>query len=260
MIDVVGPTSLHLLGQAATAPAALLTDPRGLTTWLLILAGMALLPFVLTMTTSFAKLVIVGGIVRQALGTQNIPPNTVLTGLALVLTIHIMSPVAREAYITYQQAQTARIGGADASGLGAQAGYFAEAIQPAMSNFLRRHASPANVQLFQQLKERLSARNAPAAVASPEPRFANPAVNALVDDLTILAPAFILTELTEAFQIGFLIFLPFLVIDLVVSNVLLAMGMHMLSPVTVSLPLKLLLFVAIDGWKLILQGLALGYA
>ena len=77
--------------------------------------------------------------------------------------------------------------------------------------------------------------------------------------ITVLAPAFILTELTEAFQIGFLIFVPFLVIDLVVSNLLLAMGMHMLSPVTVSLPLKLLLFVLVDGWTLILQGIVLGY-
>src|SRR5207253_9329637 len=112
----------------------------------------------------------------------------------------------------------------------------------------------SNVTLFKSLSERL--RNGGKSVKD---LGFKQEVNDGIEDLTILAPAFILTELTEAFQIGFIIFVPFLVIDLVVSNILLAMGMHMLSPQTVSLPLKLLLFVAIDGWRLVLQGLALGY-
>jgi type III secretion protein R len=249
-------------GVSGGAPSA----GAGLGFWLVILAAMAVLPFVLTMVTSFAKLVIVGGIVRQALGTQNIPPNTVITGLALIMTAHIMAPVAERAYANYQSQQKAR-GGAAGGGGGGAPGEVLEQImsaaEPPMREFLTRHSDAQHVQLFRDLSTKLrEANNAggdAAAAAPPVNPLPAGAVAQGVEDLTILAPAFILSELTRAFLIGFLIFVPFLVIDLVVSNVLLAMGMHMLSPVTVSLPLKLLLFVVIDGWTLLLQGLALGY-
>lgn len=243
-----------------------------LVSWVAVLAALGLMPFVLTMVTSFAKLVIVGGILRQALGTQQVPPTTVITGLALILTLHIMWPVASE------------IGGgvsrvmADPDGSSIDE-VVTEIVVP-FEGFLSKHSDPRNVALFRDLRARLAEEHAEAGRATP-PGAAEPSPDAgaepsHADDpqppegewflkdhgeaVTVLAPAFILTELTEAFQIGFLIFIPFLVIDLVVSNILLALGMHMLSPVTVSLPLKLLLFVLMDGWQLVIQGLVLGYA
>jgi type III secretion protein R len=118
-----------------------------------------------------------------------------------------------------------------------------------MVKFLTKHSSPANIALFKDISDRL------AESSGQQPG----GMGVFVQDVVVLAPAFILTELTEAFQIGFIIFLPFLVIDLVVSNVLLSLGMQMMQTTTVSMPLKLLLFVLIDGWRLIMQGLSLGY-
>lgn len=207
-----------------------------------ILLVLALAPFLLTMITSFAKIVIVGGILRQALGMQQIPPNTVITGLALILTLHIMSPVVTGAY---QDLET--------NGDYTTEGYVS-AIEPRLRGFLEKHSDPRNVALFNALRRRLGTVDESPAAGE------NPALQPLIETLTVVAPAFVLTELTEAFQIGFLLFIPFLVLDLVVSNILLAMGMQMLSPITISLPLKILLFVLIDGWRLIVQGLVLGYA
>src|SRR5690349_18794852 len=215
---------------------------------------MALAPFVLTMVTSFAKLVIVGGILRHALGTQQIPPNTVITGLALILTIHIMSPVAMRMYSRYQNLPpnpnptTSEI-----------VRRIATAAEGPMREFLEQHSHPQNLALFDDLKERLKLANKDPEAAKVEDQVTDPLVKDAIRDGTVLTPAFMLSQLTEAFQIGFLLFVPFLIIDLVVSNVLMAMGMQMLSPVTVSMPLKLLLFVLIDGWKLVMRGLVLSY-
>ncbi|MEM7624469.1 MAG: EscR/YscR/HrcR family type III secretion system export apparatus protein [Planctomycetota bacterium] len=263
-----------ILAQQATAGvgdgSAESSPGSSLTFFIAVLAALAVLPFLFTMITSFAKLVIVGGIIRQALGTPQIPPNTVITGLALILTLHIMWPVGQQAAINYQQLSATRGADADTTEL------ILDAAEPALRGFLERHASPANVQFFEGLQARLRSANAAgqpadaddgATAASAEavdPTGVTEMIGAervrqLIYDLSILAPAFMLTELTEAFQIGFLIFVPFLVIDLVVSNILLAIGMHMLSPTTVSLPFKLLLFVLVDGWRLIIQGVVLGY-
>ena len=274
-------TGIAWIAQATmptTAPAtrvADLAEGSGMGFWLIVLAVMALLPFLLTMVTSFAKLVIVGGILRQALGTQNIPPTTVITGLALILTAHIMAPVAQDAYQRYRVQQAGRP--AESRGPLEVLKDVAAAAEPPLREFLTRHSTESNRELFRELAGRLREANtmvpattqAAATQAAATQPATQPATTVAVEpldpvargveDLTILAPAFILTELTKAFLIGFIIFVPFLIIDLVVSNVLLAMGMHMLSPVTVSLPLKLLLFVAIDGWRLLLQGLALSY-
>lgn len=261
-------SSIFILAQSATDGES---AGSSLTFFIAVLAALAVLPFLFTMITSFAKLVIVGGIIRQALGTPQIPPNTVITGLALILTLHIMWPVGQQAMNNYQQLSAVRGADAEATQL------ILDAAEPALRGFLERHASPSNVQFFEGLQHRLRAANAEstpdtlsaeaggeASAETVDPLGANEflgeeRVNQLIYDLSILAPAFMLTELTEAFQIGFLIFVPFLVIDLVVSNILLAIGMHMLSPTTVSLPFKLLLFVLVDGWRLIIQGVVLGY-
>jgi len=255
---VVG-LSLIPLAQAQ-AEASAPTASSGLVFWLILLAGMALAPFVLTMVTSFAKLVVVGGILRHALGTQQIPPNTVITGLALILTIHIMSPVAVKIYDNYAKAEEAATRPAREAPptSGETIRRITVAAEGPMREFLQRHSHPENVQMFEDLRGRLQATNR-AEAAGAKAEQADALVGELMNDVTVLTPAFMLSQLTEAFQIGFLLFVPFLVIDLVVSNVLMAMGMQMMSPVTVSMPLKLLLFVLVDGWRLIMRGLVLGY-
>ncbi|MFT5150494.1 MAG: type III secretion protein R [Planctomycetota bacterium] len=240
---------------AATAASMGSGASIGPMTWIGILVVMALIPFLLTMVTSFAKLVIVGGIIRQAMGTPQIPPTSVITGLALILSLHIMSPVMIQAFESFQtEEQKLPVPTTDEER--SELAYdrirlVLDSASEPMTTFLTAHAAPDNVELFRSLRTRL--------MGEQQQQLREPSIDAALELVTVLAPAFILTELTEAFQIGFLIFVPFLVIDLVVSNLLLAMGMHMLSPVTVSLPLKLLLFVLIDGWTLILQGIVMGY-
>lgn len=244
-------SNFAILAQAdMPAPAA-----SGLVFWLVALAAMALAPFVLTMITSFAKFVIVGSILRHAMGTQQIPPTTVITGLALILTIHTMAPVAIKMYGRYVN----RPPDEGPTTAGQMVQRVALAVEPPMREFLTRYAHPDNIAMFQDLRQRLELANHSDDPAEQMPEFSDPLARQLIYDATVLTPAFMLSQLTEAFQIGFLLFVPFLVIDLVVSNILMAMGMQMLSPVTVSMPLKLLLFVLIDGWRLIMQGLVMGY-
>lgn len=212
---------------------------------LVLLVALAILPFVLTMVTSFAKLVIIGGILRQALGTPQVPPASVITGLAILLSVHIMAPTLVKIERNVQAMPAA---GGDVS----VAERYARAAQEPLREFLTKNASRKNVELFEQLHVRTAKRQgAQATPLQPGTTW---------HDLIALTPGFVLTELYEAFVIGFLIFIPFLVIDLVVSNVLLAMGMQWLSPMAVSLPLKLMLFVLIDGWRLIMQGVVLSYS
>ena len=247
---------IAILAQVQTENPSASSGSSGLVFWLTLLVIMALAPFVLTMVTSFAKLVVVGGIVRHALGTQQIPPNTVITGLALILTVHIMSPVAMRIYTRYQNSPApARVTTESGNVSTDQIRRIAIAAEGPMRDFLKQHSHSMNIRLFEDLKTKLAQANP----GEAEVKFADPLVNDLISDVTILTPAFMLSQLTEAFQIGFLLFVPFLIIDLVVSNILMAMGMQMMSPVTVSMPLKLLLFVLIDGWKLVMRGLVLSY-
>ena len=205
----------------------------------LLLAGLGLLGMAFLMVSSFVKMAVVFSILRSALGTGQIPPATVVTGLALVLSIFVMAPVAtasgRHVVPVLQQVQTNRV---NAEQLAAAA---TEAAKP-WRDFLWRHSHPDKRALFRNLAQRNSTTQ-----KVSERSF------------LVLVPAFVVSELTEAFQIGFLLFVPFLVIDLVVSNILMALGMHMLSPATVSLPFKLLLFVMADGWRLLTQGLVGSY-
>lgn len=245
--------------------------------WLVFLGILALAPFLLMMITSFVKLVVVGSILRSALGVQHIPPSTVITGLALILTIHIMWPVGKAAVEAFQDKNSFSVelnellGESDNAESAATIRTFARAwlsLREPLFGFLKKHAHENNVRLFETLHGQLGRTEGNTATPdldrgdADESSAAVPAKDLAAVDLeriATLVPAFVVSELTEAFQIGFLLFVPFLILDLVTSNLLLAMGMHMMAPTTISLPLKLLLFVLVDGWRLIVQGLVLGY-
>lgn len=227
-----------LVAMPATALAQTRTDSMSPGVLIITMAALALMPFALIMTTSFVKVAVVLSIARNALGTQQIPPNQVITGLAIMLTVFIMTPVAIDCYdaaggsLPDQQSSMRQIFDA------AQRG------KEPVRAFLMKHAQPKEVALFVELAGEL------------DPKRANLLRNS---DFQVLIPAFVISELKEAFLIGFFIFLPFLVVDIIVSNILLALGMHMLSPLAISLPFKLLVFIAADGWVLIVSGLVRGY-
>lgn len=204
-----------------------------------ILAGIALVPFVAIMVTSFVKLAVVLSLVRNALGVQQIPPNMALYGLALILTFYIMAPVGQQIHGELQQLEF------DASSGKAVVQAMEKGAEP-LRHFLMSHTTPDQREFFATTATRLWPQEMSAALAH--------------DSFFILGPAFTTAELSAAFQIGFLLYLPFVTIDLIVSNILLAMGMMMVSPMTISLPLKLLLFVMVDGWSRLIEGLVLSYA
>lgn len=205
-----------------------------------LMAALALVPFAIVMLTSFSKIVVVLSMVRSALGTQQAPPTMVLTGLAAVLTAHVMSPTMERMWTTGRQVEAE-------VGMGREMmGRATEIIAP-LREFLVKHGSTEERARFVDMARELRAGDDAAVQAVSE------------EDLSIVIPAFVITELKEAFIIAFLIFLPFLVLDMLLANVLLALGMQTLSPSQVSLPFKILLFVAVDGWALLSRGLILGY-
>ncbi len=215
---------------------------------MVVLGAMALLPFVLIMITSFVKIAVVLSIVRSALGTQQNPPTQVITGLAIILTVYVMVPVGLEIRDETDQLLTKQLGRGENLLSRASVKNLVQAAMKArepIRRFLYKHSHFKDRKMFYSLALQLR---------KPEHRK-----GLSPKDLTILIPAFVISELKEAFQIGFLIFLPFIIVDMVVANILLALGMHMLSPTTISLPFKLLLFVLVDGWYLITKGLILGY-
>jgi flagellar biosynthetic protein FliP len=195
---------------------------------LLALSALAFLPAVVLLMTGFTRIVIVLSLLRQALGTQSSPPNQVLIGLSLFLTMVVMSPTIDTIYAdAYQPLSENKIG-------------FNEALSRAekpMRTFMLRQTREADLALFARIAK-------PSEKMTPE----NVPFRALV-------PAFVTSELKTAFQIGFLIFIPFLIIDMIVASVLTSMGMMMLSPMLISLPFKLMLFVLVDGWNLLLGSL-----
>lgn len=228
---------LALKGSVAARPLVLIG----------LIGLLALLPFVIIMVTSFVKISVVLSIVRSAIGTQQIPPTQVITGMAIILTVYIMAPVGLEIYrATESLVQERRPGQPLASAESAELLF--RALQKAkgpIQNFLAKNSHLKDRAMFFGMAKRLR---------KPEDRS-----GVGPDDLMVLVPSFVISELKEAFQIGFIIFVPFLVIDMVVSNILMALGMQMLSPTTISLPFKLLLFVTIDGWYLLTKGLITGY-
>ncbi len=231
--------------RAQDATAGLATSRPLLT--LLALGVLSLLPFVFMTATSFVKMSVVFSILRNALGAGQVPSGTIVTALSAILTLYVMAPVGAEIV----DAVTPIVARVDATE--PLAGESAETLFSALRagkaplvSFLARNASPRERALFLDLARR----------ARPEATRAE----VRETDFLVVLPAFLITELTEAFQIGFLVFLPFLVIDMVVANVLLALGMHMLTPTTVSMPFKLLLLVLVDGFYLLARALVLGYA
>ncbi|MCG8423327.1 MAG: flagellar type III secretion system pore protein FliP [Proteobacteria bacterium] len=210
-----------------------------------LVLGMALLPFALVMLTCFTKLVVVLSLLRHALGVPSVPPNVVVTGLALALTGFVLAPLGSE------------IAGAVAPALESRADSSSrrQADEAIVAEVIDRAREPVRRFLAQQT--RAGDRAMFAAVARDLGWAGEPSGQG---DFAVLIPAFLTSELHSAFAAAFLLFLPFLVIDLVVASTLLALGMSTMSPTAVSLPLKLLLFVLADGWQLVARGLALGYA
>ncbi len=194
----------------------------------LLVAG--LLPFALMLLTSFVKMAVVLSLVRSALGVPQVPPSGVVTGLALALSLCVMYPVAADVGARLQAEWPELSRGPDARGLAAMA----RAAAP-LEEFLRRHTRPEHLARF----ARLGGEEGPSWRA--------------------LVPAFVIGQLHDAFRLGFAIFLPFLVLDMLVANILLSLGMHMLSPAGMALPFKLLLFVLADGWTLVAESLVAGF-
>ena len=224
----------------ATLPALTATPgPNGAETWslsvqtLVMLTMLSFLPAALLMMTGFTRIIIVLGLLRNALGTGVSPPNSVLVGLALFLTFFTMSPVFDQIYAqAYQPLARDEITFEQALDRGSQP----------LKTFMLRQTREADLAMFAEM----------AGVGPLEDQNAVP--------LRVLVPAFVTSELKTAFQIGFTIFIPFLIIDLVVASLLMALGMMMVPPVTISLPFKLMLFVLADGWNLLLGSLAASFA
>jgi len=221
---------------AAQALPAITSTPAagGGTQWslsiqtLLLLTALSFLPAIVLMMTSFTRIIIVLSLLRHALGTQTSPPNQVMVGLALFLTFFIMAPVGDKIYAdAYLPLSENRIA-------------FGEAVERGavpLRAFMLKQTRQPDLALFTKI----------AKLPRPEAKEAIP--------MRVLIPAFVTSELKTAFQIGFIVFVPFLIIDMVVASVLMSMGMMMMSPVIVSLPFKIMLFVLVDGWTLLIGSL-----
>jgi len=206
---------------------------------IVIATGLGLVPFAVVTMTSFMKIAVVMFLVRNALGIQQTPPNLVLYGIAIVLSVFLTSPVIGD---VYARVSNPSIDFANIEDWGKAA---EEARVPIQQHLLRFTDEPARNFFYDVTAE-----------VWPEEAHNE----ASSDDLMILVPAFVISELTRAFEIGFLLYLPFIVIDLIISNILLAMGMMMVSPLVISVPFKLFLFVLVDGWSRLLEGLVLSYS
>ena len=198
---------------------------------LIVMTVFSLIPFVFCCMTSFLRFVIVFSMLKTAMGTQQVPPSIVIIGLAMILTFYTMGTTFTKMYelgsVPYQKNQN-----------------MIEAINEGskpLKEFMMKQTRESDLAFFIELSQKTPPK-------SPE-------------EITIwqVAPAYIISELKTAFEIGFIIFVPFIVLDLVVANILLALGMFMLSPTIISLPFKLLIFIAVDGWALIVQGLVTSY-
>ncbi len=212
---------------------------------LFMMAILALAPSILIMMTSFTRIVIVLSFLRSALGTQQSPPNQVLIGLALFLTLFIMQPVLKQinedAYTPYKQ------------GLIDQQAAVEKAVIP-MKQFMLRQTKQKDLSLF------LTISGADEDLEQLEAQSEDQTMENLGKlSLSVIVPAFVTSELTRAFTIGFLLFIPFLIIDMVVSSTLMSMGMVMLPPSMIALPFKIMMFVLVDGWNLLLGTLAQGF-
>jgi flagellar biosynthesis protein FliP len=251
-ICLAGLLALALFGTQEAAAQSLLslqsTQGDTGTTWsvpiqtLLIFTALSFLPAVLLLMTSFTRIIIVLSLVRQALGLQSAPPNQVIVGMSLFLTAFVMAPtlerVYEDAYKPYSEANMPL----------EQA--FDRGTAP-LREFMLRQTRGGDLELFARI-----ARIEPAAVEGEGPQ----ALVAADMPLRVLVPAFVISELKTAFQIGFMVFIPFILIDLICASVLMSLGMMMVSPVLVALPFKLVLFVLADGWNLLVGSLVASFS
>jgi type III secretion protein R len=206
-----------------------------------LIAAMAILPFFALLVTSYTKIVVVLGLLRQALGVQQVPPNMVLNGIALILTAYVMAPIATQAMTAIE----GKLRGPPQQRTFADVNVILQSVSAPMRGFLYKHTEERNRKFFTQSASKLWPPEEAAKVKDT--------------DMLVLVPGFTVSELTKAFKIGFVIYLAFVVVDLVVANILLALGMSMVSPTVISVPFKLLLFVVLDGWERLAQGLVLSY-
>jgi type III secretion protein R len=231
--------------DAATAPeyAGLNTKRPSLITQGVALTLLSLSPFIIMILTSFLKIVVVLSLLRSALGVQQAPPNQIINGVAFMLSLFVMYPTAAKMYDASQDAIN-RLKAPDSLTSSEAPSYIIEIAAQAkmpLQDFLKKNSTVKHQALFYRMAYK--------GLPDQYREALKP------DDFMILVPAYITGQLKEAFEIGVLIYIPFFVIDLVTSNILLAMGMMMLSPVTISMPLKLFLLVMLDGWTLLIEGL-----
>ena len=210
---------------------SVLKDLNPVLQMLMVMTVFSMLPFFFTCMTSFLRYAIVFSMLKQALGTQQVPPAIVLLGLSMILTVYTMSPVFSKMW---------EMGSVPYQKNGDMVGALTEGSKP-LKEFMMKQTRQSDMTFFIQLS------------GGPKPKSP--------EDITIwqVAPAYIISELKTAFEIGFVIYVPFIVLDLVVANVLLALGMFMLSPTIISLPFKLLIFIAVDGWSMIVHGLVTSF-
>ena len=238
LLSVAPPSMAQATGQASAQLPLLIGSGTGGTSFsvpiqtLLFFTSLSFLPAMLLMITGFTRIVIVLSLMRQALGTQSAPPNQVIVGLSLFLTFFVMGPtldkVYQDAYLPYSNGTAT----------------FEQSLNKAeapMRQFMLKQTRQSDLSLFAKLAK-LDAN-----------------VKGETAPMRVLVPAFVTSELKSAFQIGFMIFIPFLVIDIVVASVLMSLGMMMLSPVLVALPFKLMLFVLADGWNILIGSLAASF-
>lgn len=238
-------------------------DPIAL---IVVILCVALLPLAIMLTTSFLKISVVLALLRNAIGVQQIPPNMALNGLALILSVYVMAPIlgkvvdeVRHSYDAATASPTLTPSGPALSGSALSGPTSPPATQrfdtlvaavqrgaEPLRGFMLKHSSANQRRFFMDTAASLWG--------------AEEARGLREDSLLVLIPAYVISQLTSAFEIGFLLYLPFIIIDLIVSNILLAMGMMMVSPVTIAIPLKLFLFVMLDGWTKLIQGLVLSYS
>lgn len=213
----------------------------------LLLIAFSFLPMLALMTTSFIKISVVMSLIRNALGIQQIPPNMALHAFAFVLTLYIMAPVFSQTVALIEHEPIPHNFSDAIALIGKVSGPF--------EKFLTLHAGERDIEFFKELSRQIWQAHGVNVGMEGQKESLD-----AMPSFAILIPAFMLSELTEAFEIGFMLYLPFIAIDLVVSNILLAMGMMMVSPMTISLPLKLFLFVMLDGWRRMIEGLVLSYS
>lgn len=206
--------------------------------FLAVFASVVTIPYLVLVSSAFVKIAVVIMILRNALGIQQTPPNIVVYTIALALTIFIMQPIAQDSFERMNALDLNYESFDDFVATG-------QAALIPLEGFLDRNTRPDDIAFFAEVRENIwNTANVPEPTAT---------------GLTLLTPAFMLSELTRAFEMGFMLYLPFLAVDLAMTAVLMAMGMSMVSPTVVAVPFKLLLFVALDGWPKLIQGLVLSY-